>query len=467
MATRKSVSCSQRRGQGAPRRLPDLVFAACLASLVFATPAQAASPANARARSAAVNQYFSDLLLSLQKRELRSGLRVVLLPDQSAPQVALAVSFPTGFSSEPELGHGALELVDFVRHRTLPDAWNPDFELALSHGVRWDKDFGWNHTSFVDVVPDTELAFGLWLEAERLRAPEQVKERAWQQARWQRTALELLEPRRAARLTLRRLLSGTPTAGADAADPWPALESSFFSARHAVLTLVGNFDAEQASRWISRYFSDAAEPAPRYEPDLRDASPPRSTATNSREQPRERPERRAILLGFQAPPAPHPDYRALEIAGEMLRADADSPTDARFLRSARARRLRAWLQDGKSSSLFCVALELGPGADEQRAVTLLKRRIDALGRRASNPGTLERAKRRALVRWLSHFTSLDEQARLLGRFEVLHGDARLVTRRHLELGSVTLAALKQATQRLLQPSRATLLSLGSPTGGQR
>ena len=45
-----------------------------------------------------IDQYFSEVLLGLQKRKLESGLGVVINVDRTAPVVALSMTFPSGRS---------------------------------------------------------------------------------------------------------------------------------------------------------------------------------------------------------------------------------------------------------------------------------------------------------------------------------------------------------------------------------
>src|SRR5690606_18870039 len=176
--------------------------------------------------------------------------------------------------------------------------------LAAARGARSSHHIGWAHTSFTQVLPASELAFALWLEARRLSALKHLDDVPEQPASEGRDGLLLLEPRHGALSMLERRVLGRPSIDLTA---WQRLSRHFFSPEHAVLTVTGDFDLDQATRLVREYFGrgiapDARSPAP-HAP--LPAPARRLTLSESFAGSR------ALALGYAAPALAHVDHAAL------------------------------------------------------------------------------------------------------------------------------------------------------------
>ena len=444
--------CSTRRRS---RLFLAAIWVACLNALSTpcgATPSSSATPYES------VDRYFSKLLVGLQKSQLDSGLRVLLSVDREHPVVALATCFQAG-RAEP--GHAFIlpDLAAYLRHRRVTPA-KPDHSLVRARGAGESEHLAHDHSCFTSLMPASELAFGLWLEARRLEPVAEVPEVAATVARQRYEAWKLLRPHAAAELELARLAWGAGSAAAARTPEGSLAELAFalnqrFSVDNAVLVLVGDFDPDQASRWIREYFSPrdpkhkarqpaatSVEPAPTA---AVEAGPPQSTAGQS-----------SVFVGFAHPAGSVGEHAALELLARLLSLDGESRAHAAFLKAAGALDFGAEVRGWGEHSLFVTHLKLSAAANPARAEAELLRRVTAYATRAPRVAELERAKKGALVSWLSELASPERRAALLGRFEVMLGDARLAARQHLALSAVTPEDIQRASKSLVAARRVTL-----------
>jgi predicted Zn-dependent peptidase len=101
---------------------------------------------------------------------LDNGLRVVLLPDPSAPTVAIAVVYDVGFRSEPEGMTGFAHLFEHLMFEgsvTLPKGQHD--KLVTGNGGVMNGSTRADYTNYYEQLPSNALELGLYLEADRMR----------------------------------------------------------------------------------------------------------------------------------------------------------------------------------------------------------------------------------------------------------------------------------------------------------
>jgi len=101
---------------------------------------------------------------------LDNGLRVVLLPDASAPTVAIAVVYDVGFRSEPEGMTGFAHLFEHLMFEgsvTLPKGQHD--KLVTGNGGVMNGSTRADYTNYYEQLPSNALELGLYLEADRMR----------------------------------------------------------------------------------------------------------------------------------------------------------------------------------------------------------------------------------------------------------------------------------------------------------
>jgi zinc protease len=106
----------------------------------------------------------------VERFRLDNGLRVVLLPDSSAPTVAIAVVYDVGFRSEPEGMTGFAHLFEHLMFEgsvTLEKGVHD--RLVTGNGGVMNGSTRADYTNYYEQLPSNALELGLYLEADRMR----------------------------------------------------------------------------------------------------------------------------------------------------------------------------------------------------------------------------------------------------------------------------------------------------------
>src|SRR5947207_2868747 len=106
----------------------------------------------------------------VQRFRLGNGLRVVLMPDPSAPTAAIAVVYDVGFRSEPEGMTGFAHLFEHLMFEgsvTLEKGQHD--KLVTGNGGVMNGSTRSDYTNYFEQLPSNALELGLYLEADRMR----------------------------------------------------------------------------------------------------------------------------------------------------------------------------------------------------------------------------------------------------------------------------------------------------------
>jgi predicted Zn-dependent peptidase len=106
----------------------------------------------------------------VERFRLGNGLRVVLMPDRSAPAVAIAMVYDVGFRSEPEGMTGFAHLFEHLMFEgsvTLEKGQHD--KLVSGNGGVMNGSTRSDYTNYFEQLPSNALELGLYLEADRMR----------------------------------------------------------------------------------------------------------------------------------------------------------------------------------------------------------------------------------------------------------------------------------------------------------
>ncbi|MBA3338249.1 MAG: insulinase family protein [Geodermatophilaceae bacterium] len=206
----------------------------------------------------------------LHRLELDNGLRVVLSPDATAPVVAVAVYYDVGMRSEPLGRTGFAHLFEHVMFQG--SAHLPKLEHARqvqgSGGV-FNGSTHLDYTNYFEVLPAGALELALFCEADRMAAPlltqetidnqiEVVKEeirvnvlnRPYGAFPWLQLPELLYDSFANTHNGYGDFVDLESASAADAAEFF----DSYYAPGNAVLAVGGDFEVDQATDWVHRYF---------------------------------------------------------------------------------------------------------------------------------------------------------------------------------------------------------------------
>ena len=414
----------------------------------------------------------------VQRFRLANGLRVLLAPDRGAGVVGVAVHYDVGFRSEPEGRTGFAHLFEhlmFQGSESLPKLEH--FRLVQSSGGVFNGSTHTDYTDYFEVVPAGALERGLFLEADRMRAPRITADNLTNQVAVVSEEIRLN--------VLNRPYGGFPwiqlppilfdtfanahNGYGDFVDLQAATVAdcaSFFEAYYtpdnAVLTICGDFDVDQATDLVGRHFDDIAyRPAP-VRPSFDEPWP---TTVREAEHVDQHAPSPALAVGWRLPDpvADLPGYLAFVVLSSIL-SDGESSRLQSAVVAKAALATDIWATpglmggplDSRDPDVFVLGAIHAPDVPASAVMDAAAEQIADVA--DDGPGELEM--QRALARFASALyrdnDGIASRTRSLGSLELLHGRAELLSELPDLLSAVTADQVAQAA-RSLDPGRCAVL----------
>lgn len=467
------------------QRLIGQFFGVAYSALVLAAHAAPAPASAPTPRATSVPQAAQDptvlalerLALSIQRTRLENGLRVVLNMDPSSPTVAVSVTYDVGSRNE---GPGQSGFAHLFEHMMFQGSRNvkkgEHFSLITERGGTLNGTTSADRTNYFELLPSSELALALYLEADRMRwltvnAENFENQRAVVQEEYRKSVANT--PYAQGVLRLGELVFwdyapyAHPTIGsmedlARAQLSWvQAFYRHHYAPNNAVLTIAGDFDPDRALALVRQYFG-SAEPRPIPPFSAPEPAPP---SLGKREVVEDKNVNTSgLAYGYKIPPFRSEDHYALEVAALLLADGESSRLHAKLVRDrALLQSIYAWTDDRRGPDRFAlvgVLTEKAKLADVERA---FNEAIETLQKTPPSAAELERAKNRLKHAFAFGLQSNMLRAQKLGEFEVFFGDARLLTRELQAYLSVTAEDVQRAAAQHLLAERRFVVEVRPST----
>src|SRR6266850_1733090 len=302
-------------------RVTKLFFPVALCALVLLN-AQAQTGRNVR--------------VDFKETTLKNGLRVITVEDNSAPVVAISVTYNVGSRNERPGRTGFAHLFEHMMFKGSENVGSGEhFLLVFNNGGTMNGTTNEDRTNYFEALPANQLDLALFLEADRMRSLAITKDNLDNQrnavqeerrlgvdnqpyGRSGEIQQELLYDNFAYKHTT---IGSMEDLNAASVDDVSAFFKMYYAPNNAVLTLVGDFDTKDALAKIRSNF----ESIPR-QPD-----PPSVDMT----EPQQKAERRASVddvlarsarfdLAFKAVPGNTNDFYALQVLSNVLQGGQSS-----------------------------------------------------------------------------------------------------------------------------------------------
>lgn len=207
--------------------------------------------------------------VQFEQYTLDNGLHVILHQDKSAPVVITSVMYHVGAKDEQPDRTG---FAHFFEHLLFEGTKNIErgewFKIVTGNGGTNNANTTDDRTYYYEVFPSNNLQLGLWMESERLLHPvinqigvdtqnEVVKEEKRLRVDNQpygnifKVIKENLFKKHPYRWTT---IGEMEHLDAATLEEFQAFYKKFYSPNNAVLVVAGDFEPEQANRWIKDYF---------------------------------------------------------------------------------------------------------------------------------------------------------------------------------------------------------------------
>jgi zinc protease len=410
-------------------------------------------------------------MLSLHDYHLSNGLRVVLNEDHSAPLVAVNLWYHVGSKNERVGRTGFAHLFEHMLFSGSEHIGNNEhFRYVQSVGGVLNGTTFFDRTNYFETLPSNYLALGLWLESDRMGffLPALTQEKLDIQR-------EVVKEERRQRYdnvpygtSFERLLH--LAYDPDYSYHWPTIGSmedlgnaslddirEFFSTWYrpdnCVLTLVGDFNPDEAKQLVEQYFGEipAGGSFPKFELERKPLGGERREVFASQVQlPR-------VTRLYHLPKMGELDWIHADLLSTILASDKASRLERALVHDQQiAQDVAAYVLPTEATGL----LLLHATAREEVTAEAIEAAVDAEIARIARDGVTEdeltRAKNRAEVDYAHQLETYDSRADLIGMFATYFGDPSLVQRWLDPYRSATIEDIRRvAGQYLVAENRAT------------
>jgi len=407
---------------------------------------------------------------------LRNGTRVLLAPDPRAAAVSLAVWIEAGVRYERPGILGISHLTEHLSTRGVLPGGDRELRRRIeAEGGTMASFTSADFTCVTYTVPRGALGRVVQLEAGRFTA------RPTQTMLDEDREVTLDENRVRAHVDpfekpLEQLYAAAfpdhpyrwPVLGTDAdlgrvtlADCEAFLRSRYVPDQ-ALITIVGDFDPDEALADLRRHIEPIKRGGGRRPPAARQGEQPavERRAVMAGELPVP-----VIVVGWRAPAGVDTDGAALETIATLL-AGGGSGRLARRLVSEEQTCLftRAGRDRQREATVLWVAAAVRPGADSAAVERALMEEVDRLASEALTGEELDRVRRQVEVAMLLGRQSATDRGQALGTAQMVAGDWRRADDDLERLRSLTPADVQGAAQRSLAPLRRTVVWLTAAAG---
>jgi zinc protease len=416
---------------------------------------------------------------------LSNGLQVILSPHRVAPTIAVLVLYKVGSVNEPRGKTGFAHLFEhmmFQGSENVPREMH--FKYVESNGGVLNGFTSYDLTVYFELLPASKLPLGLWLESDRMRSLQVSQENLDNQRAVVKEERRLSvdnQPYARAMERLREIaydnfanqhsiIGSMEDLDNATLEDVQAFFRTYYAPNNAILVVAGDYDPDEARRWIERYFADIPPQSP---------PPPVDVSEPDREERREvfvdtLAQVPAVAVTWKIPPRGTLENDALQIAGDLL---TDGRASRLYQRLVKQEQIAVSVSGGAEArpapSLFRLFVLHHPHVDPAQVEAVLYEEIAKLAEEGVPERELERVRAQLLAqRWSDnlYYGMQSPLGRALGLayFAAFEGDPDGVNRALERLMAITPDDVQRAVQQYLHTTRnrtVMYIQAGAAQGG--
>ena len=421
-----------------------------------------------RASSAALQK--NPYTIEFKDFRLKNGLRVLLAEDHHAPTYSISVTYNVG-SRDERPGHtGFAHLFEHMLFQGSENVGKGEhFILIQNNGGSANGTTNMDRTNYFETLPANQLELGIFLEADRMRAP------AITEANFDNQRLTVQEERRQSydnrpygktyeaviglaydnfRYQHSTIGSMDDLNAATVADA-KAFFKTYYAPNNAVLALVGDFKTDVALGLIKKYFETIPTQTPPTPPDMA--------------EPEQKAERRKVIddsfartpkidIVYKIPPANTPDWYALDFLGRVLSSGMSSRLYQKFIKEKElALSVYADANEHRGPSLFWFAALARPGIDPAELEKLFYAEIARLQSEPVSAEEMQKVQMQLQRERAQQLYSTRSRSNALGHFAVYYNQPELINTIWRRYERITPADIQRVAQTYFKETNRTVV----------
>jgi len=419
--------------------------------------------------------------LEVKKAKLENGLRVVMSVDHTSPTVAVDVVYDVGGRNEERGRSGFAHLFEHMMFQGSANVPRGEhFRVVTAHGGVLNGTTNEDRTNYFEMLPSSELALALWLEADRMKSLD-VSQKNFENQRAVVKEEYRMRVENAAyvpsELRLQELVYqgywpyehsaiGTMR-DLDAAQlDWVrAFHDAYYAPNDAVLAIAGDFDADEALGFVKKYFGDARPVSIKEAkfPGVPEQTQPRNAIVEDTHA-----RLAAIFQGWAIPASGEADHYALALAA-MLLGDGESSRLHRVLvrEKSVAVEASADVYGRRGPDMLEIEVRLASNAKAADATKLVEAQIAEIAKSGPSDDEMKKLHNRVRARFLFGLQSNFARAQRLAEFELYRGDAKLLDAEPDKFLAVTKEDVKRVTAKYLTVNRRNMVEVKPGSGAEK
>jgi zinc protease len=409
--------------------------------------------------------------IDFKEFKLKNGLRVLLAEDHRAPTYSICVTYNVGSRDERPGRTGFAHLFEHMLFQGSENVGKGEhFILVQNNGGSANGTTNIDRTNYFETLPANQLELGIFLEADRMRAP------AITQANFDNQRLTVQEERRQsydnrpygktyeAVIGLaydnfpykHSTIGSMEDLNAATVQDAEAFFRTYYAPNNAVLSMVGDFKTDVALGLIKKYFETIPPQTPPAAPDM--------------SEPEQNGERRKVIedgfaqtprldIVYKIPPANTPDWYALDFLGHVLSSGVSSRLYQKFVKEKElALSVYADANEQRGPSLFWFSIMARPNTNLGELEKLLYEEIARLQNESVADWELKKVQMQLRRQRAQQLYSSRSRANSLGHFAVYYDDPQLINSIWRKYELVTRADLQRVVRTYFKETNRTIVT---------
>ncbi len=411
------------------------------------------------------------LRIPIQQFKLDNGLRVVMSVDHSAPTYGISITYNVGSHNERPGHTGFAHLFEHMMFEGSADVGKGEHMILVEdNGGDMNGTTTEDRTNYFESFASNQLDLGLFLEADRMRSL------AVNQANLDNQRNAVQEERRLSVdnqpygetsevlqglvydnfANKHSVIGSMADLNAATVKDVQDFFRIYYAPNNAVLTLVGDFEPQEALAKIKKYFGAIpSQPAPPV-PDL---SEPKQTGERRKtiEDPFARLPR--IDIAFKIPPGNTPDEYALDVLSTALGEGQSSRLYQNLVKDKKlAVNVACYVEEHKGPSTFDVMVLARPNADLKEVEKVVYAELDRVKSEALAAWELQKVRMMERRGTAQQLQSTLYRAYLIGEAASIYGDPNLINTRFDKIEKVSTSDIRRAAKTYLTEENRTVLT---------
>jgi predicted Zn-dependent peptidase len=409
--------------------------------------------------------------VSFQTFTLKNGLRVILSEDHTAPTYSICVTYNVGSRDERPGRTGFAHLFEHMMFQGSANVGKGEhLILVLNNGGSVNGTTNADRTNYFETLPANQLELGIFLEADRMRALNVTQanldnqRQAVQEERrlgvdnrpYGRTGEIVLETAYDNFAYRHSVVGSMADLNAASIEDVRAFFQTYYAPNNAVVSLVGDFQAESALALIKKYFEAIpSQPSPPV-PDMTEpeqAGERRKTVEDAFARvPR-------IDIVYKTVPGNTPDWYALRVLGQIMAGDRSSRLYQKLVKELEvAVNVSSGPDERRGRSLFWISLVVRPERSLPEVENLVYQEIERLKHEAVADWELDKVRMKLRRQEAESLYSTRSRANALGHFAVSYNEPDLINTVLDKIAQVTHADLQRVAATYLNPNNRTVVT---------